>query len=68
LASSVAAAEMPIRKLNGTLQGMLTSLANTAKWQLSSSAIHAVMSGFSSMVGYVKDLNSSLNNIRIVTG
>ena len=68
LASSVAQAEMPIRKMNATLSGMLTSLANTVKWQLSSSAIHGLMSGFSSAVGYVKDLNSSLNDIRIVTG
>lgn len=68
LAASIAQAEMPIKKMNATLQGMLTSLANTVKWQISSSAVHGMMSGFSSAVGYVKDLNRSLNDIRIVTG
>lgn len=68
LASSVAQAEMPIKKMNATLQSMLTSLTNTVKWQISSSAVHGLMSGFSGAVGYVKDLNRSLNDIRIVTG
>lgn len=68
LASAIARSEAPILRLNGIVGQLATSLANTIKWQISSSAIHAVISGFSSAVGYAKDLNTSLNNIRIVTG
>jgi hypothetical protein len=41
---------------------------NTARWQLSSSILHGFMGAVSSAYGYAKDLNQSLNNIRIVTG
>jgi TP901 family phage tail tape measure protein len=42
-------------------------MKNTARWQLTSSAMHGFMSAVSSAYGYAKDLNESLNNIRIVS-
>jgi TP901 family phage tail tape measure protein len=45
-----------------------TTLASTARWQLSSSLLHGFISGISSALDYAKDLDESLNNIRIVTG
>jgi hypothetical protein len=45
-----------------------TTLANTARWQLSSSVLHGFMGALQSAYGYAQDLNESLNNIRIVTG
>ena len=68
LAQSVAQAEIPIRRSNSALMGMWTTLKNTARWQISSSILHGFMGAISSAYGYAKDLNESLNNIRIVTG
>ena len=68
LARSLSMAELPLRRSNKLLNEMAISLKNTIKWQLSSSAIHAFMGTIQSAYGYAKDLNESLNNIRIVTG
>jgi hypothetical protein len=46
----------------------LVTLKNTAKWQLSSSLLHGFIGSIHSAISYVKDLDKSLNNIRIVTG
>jgi hypothetical protein len=55
-------------KLNKTLQGFLTTLANTAKWQLSSSIMHGVVGAMQNAVGHAKTLNAAFNDIQIVTG
>ena len=68
LAQSVATSEIPIRRSNALLKEFGTTLANTARWQLSSSMLHGFMSAVQSAYGYAQDLNESLNNIRIVTG
>ena len=68
LANSIASAEIPLKRSNKLLQSFSTTLANTAKWQLSSSMLHGFMSATQAAYGYAQDLNESLNNIRIVTG
>ena len=68
LANSIANAEVPMRRMNATLKQWGTTLKNTAKWEISSTIVHGVEGALSSAVGYVKSLNSSLNDIRIVTG
>ena len=68
LASSIAQSEIPIRRSNAALTEMWTTLKNTARWQISSSILHGFMGSISAAVGYAKDLNKSLNDIRIVTG
>ena len=68
LATSVANAEIPIRRSNEALSEMWVSLKNTARWQISSSILHGFMGAVQQAYGYAKDLNESLNNIRIVTG
>ena len=68
LAQAVATSEVPIRRTNAMLKEMGTALANTARWQLSSSILHGFMGAVQSAYGYAQDLNESLNNIRIVTG
>ena len=45
---------------------MGTVLANTIRWQLSSSMIHGFMNAISTAYGYAKDLNKTLTDIRIV--
>jgi len=47
---------------------MWTALGNTVRWQATSSLIHGVVGTAASAMSYVKNLDSSLNDIRIVTG
>jgi hypothetical protein len=67
LAKSITLAEIPLKKTNKLVDDLWQSLKNTAKWQLSSSVIHGFMGALQSAYGYAQDLNSSLNDIRIVT-
>ena len=67
LASAVVQSEVPIRRVNSLVKEFATTLANTARWQLSSSVLHGFMGALQSAYGYAQDLNESLNNIRIVT-
>ena len=68
LAQSVTLAEVPIKKVNNTLTQFATTLANTARWQISSSVLHGFMGALQGAYRYAQDLNKSLNSIRIVTG
>ena len=68
LARSVANAEIPLRRTNTLLQKFSQSLASTAGWQISSTILHGFMGAVSTAWEYSKELNESLNNIRIVTG
>lgn len=68
VAISIATAENPARRLNKTMQGFLTTLKNTAKWQLSSTIVHGFIGALQSAYGYAQNLNKSLINIQIVTG
>ena len=68
LANAVVQAEIPIKRSNALLKEMMTTLKNTARWQLSSSILHGFMGAIQSAYGYAQDLNASLNDIRIVTG
>ena len=61
-------ASIQINQANGALTSFLTTLKNTARWQISSSILHGFMGALQSAWGYAKDLDKSLNNIRIVTG
>ena len=67
LAQSVAKSEVPIRRMSGLLGDFGKTLANTVKWQISSSMIHGIMGSIQHAVGYAQDLNESLNKIQIVT-
>jgi hypothetical protein len=55
-------------RVNQRLRDFGTTLLNTIKWQLASSAIHAVSGMLSSAVRHAEELNVALNDIRIVTG
>ena len=68
LAQVISTADRPVISLTNKLNGMLTTLKNTARWQISSSVLHGFMGAVQSAYGYAQDLNESLNNIRIVTG
>lgn len=68
MAGAIAQAEVPLRQTNKTIKDLAQSLKNTIKWEISSTAVHSLESALSGAVSYVKGLNSSLNDIRIVTG
>ena len=68
LATAIASAEAPMLRVNQRLRDFGTTLLNTVKWQLASTAIHSVGSMLSSAVSHAEDLNKALNDIRIVTG
>ena len=68
MASSIAQAEPPVRRMTTMMEKLGTTLQNTLRWQISTAALHAVTGAFQSAFGYAKDLNASLNSIRIVSG
>ena len=68
LADSISKSEIPLKRTSQMVDKMWDGLKRTAGWQLQSSIIHGIMGSIQSAVGYAKDLNSSLNDIRIVTG
>ena len=68
LAKSIALADNSALNLGTKLGGLMTTLKNTARWQISSTILHGFMGAISGAYRYAQDLNQSLNNIRIVTG
>ena len=68
LSQSIVQADHASLTLGNRLSQLGTTLANTARWQISSSILHGFMGALQSAYGYAQDLNQSLNNIRIVTG
>lgn len=68
LAQSVATAEVPLTRTSQTLEKFKTTIANAARWQISSSVIHAFVGAIEGAYGYAQDLNKSLTDIAIVTG
>ena len=65
---AISGASVQINQANGVLTQFWTTLKNTARWQISSSVLHGFMGALQSAWGYAKDLDKSLNDIRIVTG
>lgn len=68
LARSVTNAQMPIKQTSKLMSDFATTMKNTIKWQLSSNLVHGLQSGLEGAISYAKNLNSSLTDIRIVTG
>ena len=67
LTQSIVAADVPLRRTNQLVSEMWTTMKNTARWQLSSSVLHGFMGSLQQAMGYARDLDQSLNDIRIVT-
>ena len=59
--------ETPIVSLQGKAAALGKTLANTARWMMSSALLQGVTRAFTGTIDYAKELNESLNNIRIVT-
>ena len=68
LAQSIVTADTHVIRLSDKIKAMGTTLANTFKWQLSSSFVNGISNALSNAYSYAQDLNQSLNDIRVVTG
>lgn len=59
---------MQLKQTHNLLDNMATTMANTIKWGVASSVMNSFTGSVQQAYGYVKNLDSSLNDIRIVTG
>ena len=57
-----------VKQSNQFLDKMATTMANTVRWNITSSILNTITGSIHKAYGYVKDLDSGLNDIRIVTG
>ena len=64
----VSKVNLKFRETNGFLEKMGETMVNTVKWSIASSAINRFTGAVQQAWGYVQHLDSSLNDIRIVTG
>ena len=68
MASAVASADTRLFNLTGGLKKFTDTMFNTMRWSIASTAIQAVTRSITDTISYAKELDTSLNNIRIVTG
>lgn len=66
--NSINNAEVSTVRLTKGMKDFLVTMKNTVKWQISSSMMHSFIATVKTAYGYAKSLDSSLNDIRIVTG
>ena len=57
-----------IKKTKGFIDEMAETISSTAKWNLASGAVNTLTNSIQRAVGFVKALDNSLTQIRIVTG
>ena len=67
LAQSVLGTNLQLKESNKLLDSMATTMANTIKWGITSSIFNTITNSISKAVNYAKQLDTSLNDIRIVT-
>lgn len=68
LTEQIIRAEQPLRRTSQLLDSAFRTMANSVKWQLSATAVYGIMDAISGAYQYAVDLDSSLNDIRIVSG
>ena len=68
ITSDVLTTNMQLKQTHSILDNMATTMANTIKWGVASSIMNSFTGSVQQAYGYVKNLDGSLNDIRIVTG
>ncbi len=68
LETSLLTTNKELKQTHTFLDNIATTLSNTIKWNAASGAVNALTAKISGAVSYVERLDSSLNDIRIVTG
>jgi hypothetical protein len=59
---------MNLKRTDSLVNKIGTTFLNTIKWTFASSVINSFTGSLQQSFGYIKSLDSSLNDIRIVTG
>lgn len=67
VASAVLNTNLQLKQSNKLLDNMAVTMANTVKWGITSSIFNKITGSIQEAWGYTKRLDSSLNDIRIVT-
>ncbi len=67
LSNQVLSTNVQLKQSHTLLDNIATTLANTVKWNIASSAVNSLSNSVQQAFGYVKSLDTSLNDIRIVT-
>ena len=68
LSTQILQTNVQIKQSNKLLDDMARTMKNTLKWGVASSIMNSFSNSVQQAYGYVKHLDSSLNDIRIVTG
>lgn len=68
LETSLLTTNKELKQTHTFLDSIATTLSNTIKWDVASAAVNSLTEKVSGAVSYVERLDSSLNDIRIVTG
>ena len=68
LATEILHTNVQLKQSNKLLDEMATSMANTVKWGITASIFNNITNQIQKAWNYSKSLDTSLNNIRIVTG
>ena len=68
LTTQVLTSNLKLKETSSLLTNMATTMANTIKWGVASSVMNTFTGTVQKAYGYVKNLDGSLNDIRIVTG
>lgn len=68
MTTQILTTNMQLKQTHSFLENMATTLSNTIKWNIASGAMNALTNNVQQAVNYVEKLDTSLNNIRIVTG
>ena len=64
---AISQAEAPMYRLSAKTRDLLTTLGNTAKWQIASSAIHGITGAISESIQYIEKFDRALTDIRMVS-
>lgn len=68
LSTQILSTNIQLKQSHALLDKMATTLTNTIKWNIASGAVNTMSRSIEQAWGYTKSLDTSLNNIRIVTG
>ena len=65
---AMASANVQLNRSNTFINNIVRTMADSAKWSLAYGLINKVSQSITDAISYVKELDTSLNDIRIVTG
>ncbi len=68
LTTQLVTSNVQLKETHHLLDSMAQTMGNTIKWGIASSAMNKLTGSVQEAYGYVKNLDNSLNDIRVVTG